>query len=733
MVRITAFFAAVACFSAVAGEELRISADNIKADRKTGAVCAEGNVTAGLPPLSVRSAKVEKSPDGLYEFGYPTEVTTCTNAPGHRHWAARGHVVYRNGEYVKLTNGSLLAMEWPVMWLPFWYYPIDTDYGWRLMPGYSRRNGAGLFAKYVYSIAGSMEPGEYGLGGATRLDARFKNGVAGGQSVSWRLGDWGLGKVKAYYADDLDYDRYEKRWTSPRHWNYRNWGSTVDRERWAAMFEHRMEIGERDTVRASVAAFGDSHMEHDFLQDSIFRGGNRFTARDNRNEAAWEHLERHFLTQLSVTGPIEDFMGGVARLPEFGVLAVPQPVFGTAVNYEGSATVGYYDRRNARYGDSTTDLAFRYAPGAWAEYNTFRFDTYHRLTLPFKVADVLSVVPRVGWHGTYWGESGNYAPTGYERAGTTGDGAWRGIFEGGVTFAARGAADFEGGWRHVVEPYLDVLAQEAQYYGLRSGARPYVFDRVEASRDYLDQFAGRSRNLPYSWYGLTPGLRNAFRKTDADGESRTVLDLDVYTAIQLNDTHYADGASNWQRQVRNVEDPTYGKHGACAMPGARLSWNPTKKTSLSARGEWDGENATLAYADVALVHHVTDSFSWHVDYNGRDHRVWDYSVMPYDAELMRRDMFNHARQKFGEVGFEYEVCDALAFAPFVVWDFDEGELSEVGTWVDLRTDCLGFRFSFTYEEEYERVDRSIDKDDFRFGFFVYLRALGPTRSNPFSR
>ena len=142
MVRITAFFAAVACFSAVAGEELRISADNIKADRKTGAVCAEGNVTASLPPLSVRSAKVEKSPDGLYEFGYPTEVTTCTNAPGHRHWAARGHVVYRNGEYVKLTNGSLLAMEWPVMWLPFWYYPIDTDYGWRLMPGYSRRNGA---------------------------------------------------------------------------------------------------------------------------------------------------------------------------------------------------------------------------------------------------------------------------------------------------------------------------------------------------------------------------------------------------------------------------------------------------------------------------------------------------------------------------------------------------------------------------------------------------------------
>ena len=731
MVKTTAFFAAAACFAAVAGEELKVSADSIKADRKTGAMCAEGNVTASLPPLSLRSVKVSKSPDGLYEFGHPTEVTTCTNAPGHRHWVARGRVEYRNGEYVKLTDGSLLAMEWPVMWLPFWYYPIDTDYGWRLMPGYSRRNGAGLFAKYVYGIAGSMSPGEYGLGGATRIDARYKNGVAGGQSVSWRLGDWGLGKIKAYYADDLDHDRYDRRWSTPRHWNYRNWGSTVDRERWAAMFEHRMEIGERDTVRASVAAYSDSHMERDFLQDSVFRGGNRFTARDNRNEAAWEHLERHFLTQLSVTGPIESFMGGVARLPEFGVLAVPQPVFGTPVNYEGSAKVGYYDRRNARYGDSTTDPVFRYAPGVWAEYNTFRFDTYHRLTLPFKLADVLSVVPRVGWHGTYWGESGYYAPTGYERAGTTGDGAWRGIFEGGVTFAARGAADVNDRWRHIVEPYLDVLAQEAQYYGLAAGARPYVFDYIDASREYLDQFAGRSRNLPYSWYGLTPGLRNAFRKTDADGESRTVIDLDVYSAIQLNDTHYTRDSGKWQRQVRNVEDPHYGKHGACVMPGARLAWNPTKKTTLSARGEWDGENAVLAYSDVSFVHHATDSFSWHVNYNGRDHRVWDYSVMPYDAELMRKDMFNHARQKFGEVGFEYDVCDALAFSPFVVWDFDEGELSEVGTWVDLRTDCLGFRFSFTYEEEYERVDRSIDKDDFRFGFFVYLRALGPTSGNPF--
>ena len=56
---------------------------------------------------------------------------------------------------------------------------------------------------------------------------------------------------------------------------------------------------------------------------------------------------------------------------------------------------------------------------------------------------------------------------------------------------------------------------------------------------------------------------------------------------------------------------------------------------------------------------------------------------------------------------------------------------EIGAWIDFRTDCLGFRFSVSYENDFTRVDGSRYDHDWNFGFFVYLRALGPTSGNPF--
>ena len=58
-------------------------------------------------------------------------------------------------------------------------------------------------------------------------------------------------------------------------------------------------------------------------------------------------------------------------------------------------------------------------------------------------------------------------------------------------------------------------------------------------------------------------------------------------------------------------------------------------------------------------------------------------------------------------------------------DLRDHDLESIGSWIDYRTDCLGFRFIVAYDSEYTRIDGSRYKDDWRFGFFVYLRALGP--------
>ena len=167
------------------------------------------------------------------------------------------------------------------------------------------------------------------------------------------------------------------------------------------------------------------------------------------------------------------------------------------------------------------------------------------------------------------------------------------------------------------------------------------------------------------------------------------------------------------------------------VPGVRARWAPSVGTTLTGRVEYDTENDELAYGSLRWDHRLTDKFSYYASYWGRNHRRWDYASSPYDRTTMRRDDFNWANYQFVEVGFEHELCDAIAWSPYVRWDCREGEFDEIGAWIDFRTDCLGFRFSASYENDYTRIDGSRYDHDWSVGFFVYLRALGPSSGNPF--
>ena len=717
---------------ALCAGELKVSAENVAADRTTGNVVVTGNVDAvyrsDAHSLRMLSQLVARDGDD-YRFGPGTEVTTCTNAPGHFHWSAVGDAVFhgKDGEReVVARNVWLNLFGVPVMWLPWWMYPLDTDYGWRVMPGYLGRWGAFLLTKYVYPIAGDFEEGHFGLCGNTRADLRYKNGFALGQSLTWQLGDYGRGKFKVYYAWDENSDRYDRRMFNSRY-RYENWGSTVDDQRYGLSLRHSWEITERDLLRLQGFYYSDSYYAVDFMRDSMLSSRNAIGA--SANEVVWEHVENPLGFGLSASGPLNDFYGGVARLPEFYFDIAPQPVFGLPVNYESQSRVGWLNRNYALCGTPRTNPAFRYNPGQWADYQSFRFDTYHRLTCPFKVADVLSVVPRFGVRGTCWSDAGRENLDGYGRAGGTGDEVWRAIFEGGVTFAARGSADYED-FNHLVEPYLDAVAQEADYHGLKRGMRPYVFDSLDASMDYLDQFAGRSRNLPYTYHGVTPGIRNAIRMANGQGGLRTVFDFDFYTAVQFNGTSYTAG-NRYHRLSRDPADPNFGASHPIAMPGFRARWTPCNDLMFHSRVEYDTTMGAVAYSDVAFSHKLGESFLYNLSLVHRDTRRWDFAASPYRAASMSEDGFDWSHFSLLRLGFEHDLCDALAWGPYVRWDCRRGKVDEAGSWFDYRTDCLGFRFIVGFDGSYERIDGSGEKHDWRCGFFIYLRALGATSGNPF--
>ena len=174
----------------------------------------------------------------------------------------------------------------------------------------------------------------------------------------------------------------------------------------------------------------------------------------------------------------------------------------------------------------------------------------------------------------------------------------------------------------------------------------------------------------------------------------------------------------WHGYPKDNDDPHYNKSGN-VVPGARVRLNPTKKTTFGTRVEYDTDDDPVAYADVVFKHRVTRDFDWYVSYIGRDHRIWDYAPSPYER-------WNWEYSNLVKLGFEHQVCDHFAWAPYIRYDCRMNELDEVGSWFDILTDCIGFRFQVAYEDSFERIDGSKRRSDVRVGFFIYLRALGPS-------
>ena len=725
---ILAVFAAVT-LSAAAGEDappLNVLADLLQVDPATRSLVASGNVTAVHAPYRMLSDYCARDAAGVYRFGGKTMFTTCTNDVGCLHWSVCGGVEYSDGEYATLRDGTLRMFGLPLLWVPYLHVPLYYMEGLRIMPGYIGSWGPFVMTKYVYHVAGARvqeDPEAFGIDAATRFDLRYENGIALGQEFDWRLGAFGYGGFKVYYAWDIS-DRYDT--VGGNGWHHENWGSEVPGNRYGLQLEHRVEVTERDVLRISGASFSDSYFRYDFLRNSMFMLKNQFLGYD-ANEVAWEHVESWSGLGVSVSGPLDDFVTGVARLPEVYFDVSPLPVFGLPVNYESENRIGYLRRQAAEYGRGGVLTAFSRAPGPWADYESSRFDTYHRLTAPVKFADVLSVVPRIAYRGTFWGDVGGDGLTGWEDPGNVSRNVYRSILEGGITFSARGVADLDGGLRHMIEPYLDVLAQKAWYSGLKDGSRPYVFDAIDASRDWSEQFASRGRNLPCTWYGLTPGLRNTLDVADDAGVLRRYLAADLYCALQCNDTEWL--GDDRGHKLAEAGKPNYGKRAVTPVPGVRLAWYPEKDVSLSFRLEYDPDENVIALGSVDWRHRISDGFSYYASFTQSDFRYWDFSSQPYDRTRMTGDEFNLVRFAYAYVGFEHELCDAIAWSPYIRWDCYEGELDSVGSWIDYRTDCLGFRLLLEYESEYTRIDGSSHDSDFSVGFYVYLRAFGAESGN----
>ena len=727
--------------------QLQISGRYMSANRQTGELTASGGVTAVSGVYRFFGEDVRRDKVSLIDFGPNPMMTTCTNDTHHLHWRLSGKApadwlpsgsfTYQDSAYtnaagekvhraLKLNNMWAYWHDVPVLWVPFWYYPFDTNYGWRFLPGYTSRWGGFILSGYVYNIVNEGVPDKYALGGSSYLDYRTKNGFALGQTIRWNLKDFGRGKIKVWHAWDEDYDRYENHWRDDKY-HYSNWGSSVDRERYRIYLTHDADFTERDAFRLQGQFLSDSYVLYDFFRR------NREHATYPMNEIWYEHRENSWAAGGSASGPVNRFYGGTQRLPEGWLSIEPQPVWELPVNYESQTRAGYLNRDAARYDDA--QRAYAYFPyigidGKGADYQAFRADTIHRLTLPTKLWDAISIVPRTSYRCTWWSDSGD-SESAYTTA--SGDPLARHIFEIGATASARYIGWLNDNWRHTFEPYIDYSFQKANL-SQSSRNRYYVFDSYDRSVDWRDQFGFEGRGLPYSWHGIRPGIRNLFQKRDDKGVSRTALDTDFYLAIPFEDESYYswnyNGANRVRRSLRGrATDDEYGNYNRteCVVPGFFTRYTPYQNITFSTRVEYDCDEDRFAYADVSLHHRVNESFSWRASYLGRDHRIWDY--LATNSEPLRygnTDRWNWELDNAIFLNFTHNVCDWLAWSPYIHYEARRNQVDEVGVWIDFLTDCLGYRISFSYEDGYRLSDGAKYDSDTRVTFLIYLRALGPS-------
>lgn len=705
-------------------KKMGVSADKIQVDKETKTTIVKGNVTGQYDPFSIRGDEFMRDEDGIMT-GDDASLTTCTNAVGHTHWDVAGNIEFRQHEYVILRNAVVHWHQIPVLWLPYLYYPLDTDYGLRMAAGYNSKHRAYVQAKYVYALFGDpkAKDGSVFVGASTRVDWWQKNGFGFGQGVHWSLGDFGKGLFKAYYINDNDYDRY---FTEHGGEKNRVWESPVKENRYYFDFQHTWQITERDVFRVRGEKMSDSLFRQDFMRQSFTTLKNDFLGY-HANTVAWEHHESTVGFGAEVTGALDDFYSMTGRLPEVYVDVVPQPIFDSPFNYESQTKVGYLTRQVAQYGGDPTN-PFARQPGIWADYESVRVDTYHRITMPIRLSnDILSIVPRIGYHGTFWDNTGHMENSEDWNSGMSkakdGSNAIRTIVEAGVTFSARGSGFVDDNWNHMMEPYVDVLAQKAKYSGLKGDDRPYIFDSIDASIMWEDQFAGRGRNLPYTYYGLTPGFRNAWSKLNERGDLRQIVDVDFYVAAQFNKSSRTGNGNKWH-DLAEVGDPNYGKDGVTLVPGMRVRYRPVDDISIVSRAEYDSESHRISLADFIFAQKTSPQFSWYINYAVRDFRMWDFSSTPYNPYNMRSDIMNRAYIHTIEVGATHRPLTWLQYSPFIRWDVNERKTERIGGWIDYLTDCLGYRFIVTHTPAWERIDGYTYRKNWNVEFLIYLRAMG---------
>jgi len=623
---------------------------------KTGSAAGISGRTE--PFRIIKNDRVEKTGPNTFVLHNAT-VTTCTNEFHHCHY----HVVARKvtvvpGDYLSVRRGVWYFAGVPVMYLPMWTKDLRDDFGWELRPGHSSRFGAFLLTAYRYRIDPTFT-------GRTHLDYRSERGIGVGQDFGWSSLTRGTGDLALYYADD----------DKPIADDENAATSDVEPERYRVRLRHYVGLSPRDYVMARANYLSDTDVLVDFFEDEY---------RLNpvpENYVTYSHRGDLYTANLVVRSRLNDFFGGVNRLPEGSLESFRQQISASSFYYQGRTALGFLERTYPVSGNDT-------------DYSAVRLDTVHTVYRPSKHFRFLNLVPRTGMRGTYYSQTRetqastdvitvtqtntvigvNGTPTTVVSTGTqtnttsvdvdAGSG-FRSQFELGLEASFKAFRIWDGGGlylprRHIVEPYINYtyLSEPSLLPG-----EIYQFDSIDA----LDKE-----------HFVKVGVRNKLQEKRGTFPY-DVIDVDVYTRLRMETESGQDVVDNFfmDAEIRPVD------------------W-----FMIDLDGEYDTAESRLKSFNTQLI--FTPDDLWLA---GVEHRY--------------------------EVDVRNQLSGTLTLKPNRYWHFntygryelDESRIEEQGGYIQRNFDCMSFRLNGRVLPSYARPDGTQQDTDYRVTLEFWLTSF----------
>jgi LPS-assembly protein len=453
---------------------------------------------------------------------------------------ARRIRVYEKDRVIFL-NVTAYVGKVPIFWWPYLYQSLDQAFSFTISPAYYSIWGPSLLTQVTFPIRDNIEA-------RLRLNYYGRRGPAIGFEpiIDYGKDESSSAKLKTFYIQDQNPNLNQT--AVPR--------QDVPTGRYRLSLEDRTNFTDDIYGIANLTKLSDQYVMQDF-----FQGEFRVDPVPDNVIAVAKTDSFYTLTAIE-RFQANEFFTTTERQPEVVLDIKRHGLFGGPIFYEGET--GFANLR----------LQFPQGLG-FENYGTYRFDTFHQLTYPNTYFGWLSIVPRVGYRGTYYGKTWDLGsttfippsnplipdfilppPTLANPVKFDGD-TFRSVFDTGAEASFKISRTWENvqsralgldGLMHVIQPFTDFS------YVKEDGPNPTAvlgFDRFLPSTQprVLDFPQFTTIDSIADWTVWRVGVRNRL-ETRRDDRTMTWLEVDSFVDVQFENPYQPTDYSNLVNNIR---------------------------------------------------------------------------------------------------------------------------------------------------------------------------------------